>query len=108
MVPGRQGVSGDAAGLAEAVRVEFQRQGLDAAMGLGQPVHAAGEETVNMKQPSKREDREHLKAGYALLREALDELDQVFMKDSILAHAVRVLGAIEDTLYQEVTAGKVG
>lgn len=60
-----------------------------------------------MDKPTKREDREHLKAGYALLREALEELQQVYRKDNIMAHTVRVLGAIEDTLYQEVTAGKV-
>ena len=57
-----------------------------------------------MDKPTKREDREHLKAGYALLREALEELQQVYRKDNIMAHTVRVLGAIEDTLYQEVTA----
>ena len=53
--------------------------------------------------PSKREDANHLRTGYALIKEALDELLQVYRKDNTLAHAVRVLGAIEDTLYQEIT-----
>ena len=59
-------------------------------------------------KPSKRKDKEHLRSGYALLKEALDELLLVYRKDNILAHAVRVLGAIEDTLYQELTDRKAG
>ena len=47
-------------------------------------------------------DREHLRSGYALLREALEELQQIRRMDNTMAHAVRVLGAIEDTLYQEI------
>ena len=53
--------------------------------------------------PTIRQDAEHLRTGYALLHEALDELLMVYRKDNTLAHAVRVLGAIEDTLYQKIT-----
>lgn len=54
-------------------------------------------------KPSKRQDMEHMRTGYALLKEALDELLQVYRKDNVLAKAVRTLGAIEDTIYQYVT-----
>lgn len=56
-----------------------------------------------MKAPSRKQDQQHLRAGYALLKEALDEFAQVYYKDNILAHTVRTLGAIEDTIYQMVT-----
>ena len=56
-----------------------------------------------MKVPSKKEDAQHLRAGYALLKEAVDELAQVYRKDNTLVHAYRVLGAIEDTIYQKIT-----
>lgn len=59
--------------------------------------------TMKTTKPSRREDAEHLRTGYALLKDALDELLMVYQKDNILAHAVRVLGAIEDTLYQAIT-----
>ena len=51
---------------------------------------------------NKRQDAQHLKAGYTLLKEALDELLQIREMDNITAHAVRVMGAIEDTLYEYV------
>ena len=54
-------------------------------------------------KPSRREDAEHLRTGYALLKDALDELQMVYRKDNVLAHTVRTLGAIEDTIYQMVT-----
>lgn len=54
-------------------------------------------------KPSKRQDAEHLRTGYALLKEALDELLQVYRKDNVLAKTVRTLGVIEDTIYQYVT-----
>jgi hypothetical protein len=57
-----------------------------------------------MNKPSKRSDRSHLRAGYALISEGLDELLQVYRKDNIIAHAVRVLGAIVDTLYEYINA----
>lgn len=38
--------------------------------------------------------------GRAALLEALDALTQIRKMDNILAHAVRELRAIEDTLYQ--------
>ena len=50
-----------------------------------------------------RADAEHLRNGYALLKEAIDEFAQIYHKDNIMAHAYRVLGAIEDTLYQMIT-----
>lgn len=53
--------------------------------------------------PSLREDKEHLRTCYALLNEAIDELAQVYRKDNITAHAMRVMGAIEDSLYQILT-----
>ena len=59
-----------------------------------------------MKIPTRREDRRHLLEGYALLKEALDELQQIYNKDNTLAHTVRTLGAIEETIYQLVTARK--
>lgn len=57
-------------------------------------------------KPSAKQDREHLKTGYALLKEALDELMQVYQKDRIMAHAVRVLGEVEDNLYEVITSQK--
>lgn len=57
-----------------------------------------------MNKPSKRSDRHHLRTGYALISEGLDELLQVYRKDNIIAHAVRVLGAIVDTLYEYINA----
>ena len=57
-------------------------------------------------KPSKSADRQHMRMGYMLLREALDELEQVYRKDNVLAHAVRVIGAIEDTLYEYVNTRK--
>ena len=56
-----------------------------------------------MDKPSKRQDLRHLRDGYALLKEALDEFQQVYRKDNILANTVRTLGAIEDTIYQYVS-----
>jgi hypothetical protein len=54
-------------------------------------------------KPSKRQDMEHMRTGYALLKEALDEFLMVYRKDNVMAKAVRTLGAIEDTIYQYVT-----
>ena len=50
--------------------------------------------------PNEKENVEHLRKGYALLREAVRELQRVYRKDNVLAHAVNVLGAVEDTLYE--------
>lgn len=54
--------------------------------------------------PTVKDDMQHLRSGYALLHDALDEFMQVYRKDNILAHAVRILGAIEDTIYQMITS----
>lgn len=48
------------------------------------------------------EDRRHIHMAYVQLHEALNELQQVYKKDNILAHAARTLGAIEDTMYEYV------
>jgi hypothetical protein len=50
--------------------------------------------------PNEKENAEHLRKGYALLQEAVRELQRVYRKDNVLAHAVNVLGAVEDTLYE--------
>lgn len=50
-----------------------------------------------------REDKIQVNKGYVALRQALNELQRVKHMDNILAHAVRTLGAIEDTLYQYAT-----
>ena len=55
-------------------------------------------------KPTRKEDRQHLVTGYALLKEALDEFQMIYNKDNTMAHTVRKLGAIEDTIYQLVTA----
>lgn len=57
-------------------------------------------------KPSRKQDMEHLRTGYALLKQALDDLLQVYRKDNILAHMVRTMGAMEDTLYQMVTENR--
>lgn len=50
--------------------------------------------------PNEKENAVHLRKGYALLRDAVRELQRVYRKDNVLAHAVNVLGAVEDTLYE--------
>jgi hypothetical protein len=46
------------------------------------------------------QDNLHLKMGYVKLHEALNELERVYAKDNIIAHMVRQLGAMEDTLFE--------
>lgn len=48
------------------------------------------------------QDMLHLKMGYVKLHEALNELERVYAKDNIIAHMVRQLGAMEDTLFEYV------
>ena len=48
------------------------------------------------------QDSLHLKMGYVKLHEALNELQMVYAKDNIIAHMVRQLGAMEDTLFEYV------
>lgn len=48
-------------------------------------------------------DRRHINFAYVQMHETLNELQQVVCKDNILAHMVRQLGAMEDTLYEYVT-----
>ena len=50
-----------------------------------------------------RDDKIQVNKGYVALRQALTELQRVKHMDNILAHTVRTLGAIEDTLYQYAT-----
>ena len=48
------------------------------------------------------QDNLHIKMGYVKLHEALNELERVYAKDNIVAHMVRQLGAMEDTLFEYV------
>lgn len=52
------------------------------------------------------QDNLHLKMGYVKLHEALNELERVYAKDNIIAHMVRQLGAMEDTLFEYVIPAK--
>lgn len=52
------------------------------------------------------QDSLHLKMGYVKLHEALNELQMVYAKDNIIAHMVRQLGAMEDTLFEYVIPEK--
>lgn len=63
--------------------------------------------TSEIVQQRKNEDKKHLYTGYVLLNEALNEFYKVYYKDNIIAHAVRVIGAIVDTMY-EYTLTKKG
>jgi len=54
------------------------------------------------------QDSVHLKMAYVHLHDALNELEMVWKKDNIIAHAVRVLGAIEDTLFEYVVPDRKG
>jgi hypothetical protein len=54
------------------------------------------------------QDSAHLKMAYVHLHDALNELNMVWKKDNIIAHAVRVLGAIEDTLFEYVVPNRKG
>lgn len=47
-----------------------------------------------------KKDTIKISKGRAALLEALDSLTQIRHMDNIIAHAVRELRAIEDTLYQ--------
>lgn len=49
------------------------------------------------------QDSRRINAAYVNLHQALDELLMVVNKDNILAHMVRTMGAMEDTLYEYVT-----
>ena len=59
-----------------------------------------------INRPSRHEDRHHLRMGYSLLHDALAEFELIYRKDNILAHTVRTIGAIEDTLYEYMNARK--
>ena len=63
--------------------------------------------TSEIVQQRRIEDKKHLYTGYVLLNEALNEFHKVYHKDNIIAHAVRVIGAIVDTMY-EYTLTKKG
>ncbi len=54
------------------------------------------------------QDSAHLKMAYVYLHDALNELQMVWAKDNIITHAVRVLGAIEDTLFEYVVPNRKG
>ena len=57
-------------------------------------------------KPSRKQDGEHIRNGYALLKEAIDEFAQVHRKDAIIAHVYRALGNIEDMVYQAITENR--
>lgn len=48
------------------------------------------------------QDDQHIKMGYIMLHKALNELQMVFAKDNTIAHMVRTMGAMEDTLFEYV------
>jgi len=52
------------------------------------------------------QDNIHIKMGYVKLHEALNELERVYAKDNVIAHMVRQLGAMEDTLFEYVIPAK--
>ena len=52
------------------------------------------------------QDSLDMKMGYVKLHEALGELQMVFAKDNVIAHMVRQLGAMEDTLFEYVIPAK--
>ena len=54
------------------------------------------------------QDSVHLKMAYVHLHDALNELERVWKKDNIVAHMVRTIGAIEDTLFEYVVPNKGG
>ena len=66
------------------------------------------EDTHRYSTKRAMQDSEHLKMAYVHLHDALNELQMVWKKDNIIAHAVRVLGAIEDTLFQYVVPDRKG
>lgn len=60
----------------------------------------------HVSKPASRlaeQDALHLKLGYVHLVDTLNELEQVFQKDNVLAHMVRTLCAMENTLFEYVT-----
>lgn len=54
------------------------------------------------------QDAMHLKMAYVHLHDALDELHEVFRKDNVVAHMVRTMGAMEDTLFEYVVPNRKG
>jgi hypothetical protein len=66
------------------------------------------EDTHSYSTKRAMQDSAHLKMAYVHLHDALNELEMVWKKDNIIAHAVRVLGAIEDTLFQYVVPDRKG
>lgn len=66
------------------------------------------EDTHRYSTKRAMQDNAHLKMAYVHLHDALNELQMVWKKDNIIAHAVRVLGGIEDTLFQYVVPDRKG
>lgn len=58
--------------------------------------------TSEIKRSRQMEDQMHMYAGWVLLKEALDEFYKIPNKDNILAHAVNVIGAVMDTIYEYI------
>ena len=66
------------------------------------------EDTYRYSTKQAMQDSAHLKMAYVHLHDALNELGMIWKKDNIIAHAVRVLWAIEDTLFQYVVPDRKG
>ncbi len=54
------------------------------------------------------QDGDHLKMAYVHLHDALNELERVWKKDNVVAHMVRTIGAMEDTLFEYIAPRKGG
>jgi hypothetical protein len=52
------------------------------------------EDTHRYSTKRAMQDSAHLKMAYVHLHDALNELEMVWKKDNIIAHAVRVLGRL--------------
>ena len=59
-----------------------------------------------MMKRTRKSDAEHLRNAYALLKECIDELAQVYYKDSVIARVFRELGTLEDILYQMISGSR--
>jgi hypothetical protein len=66
------------------------------------------EDTHRYSTKRAMQDSAHLKMAYVHLHDALNELNMVWKKDNIVAHMVRTMGAIEDTLFEYVVPERKG
>lgn len=54
------------------------------------------------------QDSAHIKMAYVHLHDTLNELERVWKKDNVVAHMVRTIGAMEDTLFEYIAPRKEG